>query len=299
MEFFWCIAATVCIGVCFKLFARYGINTFNAIVINYTVCLGMGTLLDPADGVPFSTSVTQAPWFRYDVVLGLIFIIGFNLTALGIRTSGITLTTLVQRMSLILTVSFAVVMFHEHFGWLELIGLLLAISAILTINQKKEQGLPTAKTRFPYILLTILLFSAMVEIMLLYVEKSGVVGTDQMAFTTHGFGSAGILGWVILIAMLILRKTKLTGRDVLAGLILGIPNYFSIYLLLVMLNKGWNGSIMYPLVNVTVLLISTFVAVLFFREKLSRMNWLGIGLAAASILLISYAHNREDWKTIF
>ena len=66
---------------------------------------------------------------------------------------------------------------------------------------------------------------------------------------------------------------------------------FSIFLLLKMLNQGWNGSLMYPMVNVTVLLLSTIVAVIAFHEKLNRINWIGIGLASASILTIAYAHN--------
>ena len=82
----------------------------------------------------------------------------------------------------------------------------------------------------------------------------------------------------------------MTGRDVIAGILLGIPNFFSIFLLLKMLNQGWNGSLMYPLVNVSVLLLSTMVAVIAFREKLNRLNWIGIGLASAAILIIAYAH---------
>lgn len=299
MEFIGCIAATVCIGVCFKLFARYQIHSLHAIVINYTVCLGLGTLMDPEGRLPFSASVVTAPWFWYDVALGMIFFIGFNLTAMGIRTAGITLTTLVQRMSLILTVSFAVLVFHEPFGWLECTGILLAISAILTIQQKVQPENNTGKSRFPFILLIILAFSAMVEIMLYYVEKSGIAGDDQMAFTTHGFGSAGVIGWGVLAFTTLTGRSRLKLRDVVAGVLLGIPNYFSIYLLLVMLSQGWNGSIMYPLVNVSVLVVSTLVAVVFFREKLTRLNALGIVLAIASIILISYAHHRYEWKMVF
>lgn len=299
MEFLWCIVAASCIGVCFKLFVRYGVNTFNAIVINYTVCLLLGSLLDRSGTIPFSGKVVQAPWFWYDVLLGLIFITGFNLTALGIRTAGITLTTLVQRMSLILTVTITVIVFHEPFGLLEFAGIALAVMAILTINPAGKERNTNGLNRFPLVLLLVLAFSALVEILLFYVEKSGKVGLDQMAFTTHGFGSAGIFGWLILLGLIWKGKTKLTRRDVLGGVILGIPNYFSIYLLLVMLNQGWKGSIMYPLVNVSVLMVSTFLGVMFFREKLTRMHWIGIGLATVSILLISYAHNQDDWKILF
>lgn len=290
MEFLWCITVTTCIGIGFKLFSRFNINTFNAIVINYTVCLILGTLIDTESGWPFSRSVIHAPWFFFDLILGLMFIVGFNLTAHSIQQAGITLTTLIQRMSLILTVSFTVILFKEHFGWLEFGGLIMALMAILAINQKTSSFSLHRSGPFPFILMAVLVLSAAIEILLYYVEKTGLVGNDQMAFTTHGFGCAAIFGWVSLVWLRFKKKLKLTGRDLIAGILLGIPNFFSIFLILKMLNKGWNGSLMYPLINVSVLLLSTLVAVIAFREKLNRLNWIGIGLASAAILVIAFAH---------
>ena len=67
MEFLWCITVTTCIGIGFKLFGRFNINTFNAIVINYTVCLILGTLIGKESGWPFSGAILQAKWFSFDV----------------------------------------------------------------------------------------------------------------------------------------------------------------------------------------------------------------------------------------
>ncbi len=299
MLFFWCILVTTCIGVCFKLFSRFGINTFNAIVINYTVCLIMGSVLNPTPIWPFSISILQSPWFLYDILLGVLFITGFNLTAYAIQKEGITLTTLMQRMSIIITVSFTVILFHERFGWLEGLGLILAILAIVAINQKGTTISFRKTGGFPVILFVVLAFSATIEILLFYVEKTGIVGKDQIAFTTHGFGISAIIGWLIISWNYIKGKNRISGKDIYAGLILGIPNFFSIYLLLVMLNQGWKGSIMYPLINVSVLLLSTLIAVIGFKEKLNRLNWIGIGFATIAILIIAYAHNFDSWKINF
>lgn len=299
IEFLVCILVTTCIGAGFKLFSRYGIGTFNAIVVNYLICLILGTLIDPKASLPFSLDTLHKPWFKYDVILGVLFIGGFYLTAIAIQKTGITLTTLMQRMSIVLTVSFAVLMFHEHFGWLEASGLVLAILAILAINQKETIGAKRKAGLFPPILLAVLVIAATIEILLLYVEKSGVTGNDQMAFTTHGFGCAAVFGLISLIWTSLRQKHAFPLKDALAGILLGLPNYFSIYLLLSMLNQGWKGSVMYPMVNLSVLLLSTGVAVIAFREKLNRVNWLGIVLASMAILIIAFAHNYPDWKISF
>lgn len=299
MEFLWCIAVTTCIGVSFKLFNRFRVNTFNAIVINYTICLLLGTLINPDHGLPFTVEILSSPWFLFDALLGLLFIIGFNLAALAIQKAGITMTTLIQRMSIIFTVSFTVIFFHEHFGWVEFLGLILALLAIMAISQKTTTFTFRLKGSFPLILFSVLFLSAAIEILLFYVERTGLVGRQQMAFTTHGFGCAAILGWLGLGWLRLRGKLNLSVQDALAGILLGVPNFFSIYLLLKMLNKGWNGSVMYPMVNVSVLLLSTFAGVILFKEKLNRINWVGVVLASGAILIIAYANNAPDWKISF
>jgi len=299
MLFLWCVLAALCIGICFKLFPRWHVNTFNAIVINYTTCLLLGLLLDRNISLSDLVHITHQPWFKFDIILGLLFIIGFNLTAYAIRHFGLTLSVLMQRMSLILTVSFTVIIFKEKFGWVELFGLILALAAILVINKKPAITNSKSSLFQALILFLVLLFSALIEITLYYVEKTKVVGHHQMIFTTLGFGTAAMIGWVIILWSLIRLKSKVAWRDLYAGLLLGLPNYFSVYLILMMLNHGWKGSVMYPMLNVSVLLFSTLVAVFVFKESLNRINQVGIILAIFAILIIAYAQNRTSWEISF
>jgi len=184
-------------------------------------------------------------------------------------------------------------------GWIAISGILLALMAIFAINQTGTSISLQKSGKYTPILLLVLLLSSAIEIILFYVEKSGLVVNEQMAFTTHGFGCAAIVGWLSMGWLWIRKKNKVTIKDVYAGIMLGIPNFFSIYLILVMVNQGWKGSIMYPMLNVSVLLLSTVIAVIVFREKLNRLNWIGIGLATLSILIIAYANNANSWKITF
>lgn len=289
MDFAICVLTNVCIAAIFKLYPRYQVNTFNAIVINYTICLLLGSLLNAAPSLPFNPTVISSPWFIYDVLLGVLFITGFNLTAFVIRNTGITLTTMMQKMSLILTVPVTVIGFSEPFGWLQGAGIALAVLSIVAINQRKGASFMHPGDKASLLLFLVLLFSSAIEVVLFYVERSGVVQDQHFAFTTHGFGCAAVIGWAIVLASKLKGPYPLTRRDVLGGIVLGIPNFFSIYLLLRMLNHGWNGAMMYPLVNVSVLLLSTLLALLAFGEKLQVRNWVGIGLAILAITMIGYA----------
>ena len=83
-------------------------------------------------------------------------------------------------------------------------------------------------------------------------------------------------------------KTKLSRKTLLAGIGLGIPNLFSIYLLVLVLSQGIDGSVVFPINNVGILAGSAILGVILFKEKLGITQLSGLALATASILLIAY-----------
>jgi uncharacterized membrane protein len=94
---------------------------------------------------------------------------------------------------------------------------------------------------------------------------------------------------VILIIQLAVGKQQFSGKAVLAGAAIGIPNYFSIWCLMEVLKKyANNSSAIIPINNMGIVLFSAVMAWLLFKEKLSLINWVGIGLAVGAIALIAY-----------
>ncbi|MFO0485405.1 MAG: EamA/RhaT family transporter, partial [Sphingobacteriia bacterium] len=77
-------------------------------------------------------------------------------------------------------------------------------------------------------------------------------------------------------------------RNVLSGLVLGVPNYFSIIVLLLALRQV-AGTLFFPLNNVGQLLIISLAGIVLFRERYPPLSWLGLGLAMVAILLVSLA----------
>jgi multidrug transporter EmrE-like cation transporter len=69
---------------------------------------------------------------------------------------------------------------------------------------------------------------------------------------------------------------------------LGIPNYFSMYFLLKTLSAFHNTSaVVFPVNNIGILAASSLVSILFFKEKMNKLNWYGLLLSVVSIILIS------------
>ena len=83
------VACSVLLGFIFKLFARYQVDGFQAIVFNYITCFTCGWL--HLGSFPVKAENFGSAWMPYALVLGLIFISGFNMAALTVRHFGVTI----------------------------------------------------------------------------------------------------------------------------------------------------------------------------------------------------------------
>ncbi len=286
--------------VVFKLFGKYQIESFQAIVANYIVCVITGCLVSQT--FPFEPSVLTQPWFPLIFFLGILFIGGFYIASMTVQHFGVAIASVAQRMSLVISVSFAIIFFGEPYNWIKVFGILLAIFAVVLINipPKKQEKLSSAdqeaildspedNTR-PAILflypLSIFIISGFIEIILQYLNQ--VHKLDPTVQCLILFGAAGSLGIIALVFALLTKRVTFKWKNVLGGIFLGIPNYFSIYFLLLALENGLDGSVAYPISNILIVGSSAVVGYFLFKEQLSKLNIVGVCLAISSIYLIAF-----------
>lgn len=284
------VVCSVLLGFIFKLFGRFGVDGFQAIVFNYITCFCCGWLHlghFPVQSEDFST-----PWMPYALVLGLIFVSGFNMTALTVRHFGVTVGQIMQKMSILMTVPFAVLAYHESAGWVKILGFLFALASIVLVNWPSQQLL-VEKSNTPkhsnllWIPIATWILAGLLEVLLVRVQNEGFADMSDPTFIITIFGTAGVLGLVLAILGWTSGRLQFAWKNVTAGIILGIPNYGSMLFILLALDSGLEGSFVFPVANVSIIVVTTIGAVTLFREKLSRLNWLGIGLAILGIGLIS------------
>ena len=82
----------------------------------------------------------------------------------------------------------------------------------------------------------------------------------------------------------IINNVKIKSKNVLWGIIFGIPNLFSMIFFVNALNE-LNSSIVYPLVSIGIVASSALLGNFIYKEKLNFNNWLGISIATLSIYL--------------
>ena len=275
----------------FKLVERFRINTFQAIVFNYITCVVTGSFVNGA--FPIDTVTIQEPWFKWAMLMGTVFIILFNVIAITAQTMGVAIASVANKLSLVIPFLFSIVLYNEAATGLKIAGVLLALLAVLfTCWPSADHKEPSGKVvKAAYFLLPLFLFigSGLLDTMIKYVETTFVNNNNQNAYLISSFAAAATIGSIRLLIGFAGGSMKFEPKAVLAGIIIGVPNYFSIWCLMHVLKAyAGNSSAIIPINNMGIVLFSTLVAFLFFNEKLSKLNWLGIVLSIAAIALIAY-----------
>jgi drug/metabolite transporter (DMT)-like permease len=284
------ILANVAIFLSFRSFSKFNINTFPAIVINYLVCVITGVLYIGFGHIKATIAIDQN-WFQVAAVLGIVFVSTFYLMAKTTQTRGIAVATVASKMSLAIPVLFSLFIFKIGTSSLDLwnyLGIGIAFIAIYLVSKKQaSESIGKKKITLAYLALPLAVFllGGLIDTTLNYANHNLIEEEVEGIFPIITFGSAFILGLIFIL----IKRVKVRPKDILGGIYLGVPNYFSIYLQLKALSAFENnGAILYPSLNIGIIIVSTIFAILLFKEKLNLLNRIGISLAIAAILLLSH-----------
>ncbi len=282
-----CVLANVGIFICFRQFRTYGLNTFQAIVFNYITCVATG-LVFFGNSSGWSSVSFQEEWVWFAAFLGIIFIVAFNLMAITTQRFSMTVSSIAAKMSLIIPVLVSLFFLQiqsKEYSVLNYFGMATAVPAIVMSSLKKSlQG--TRFLGFGLLLpLSVFLLGGFIDASINYANFQYLNQDTEPLFPILIFSSAALIG----IAVLFIRRQRISLKNIIGGLALGSINYFSMYFLIRGLTSLQNdGALFYPLLNIGIILISALISTIIFREKLNLINRIGLLLAILSIGLISY-----------
>lgn len=280
------ILSSTAIFTVFKLFERYKINTFQAIVVNYFTACICGVL--SYEATLNTTEIINSKWFYGAVFLGFLFIAVFNLMAFTAQRNGLSVASVAGKMSVIIPVIFGIYAYNESLGFQKIFGIILALFGVYLTSIKSKSSLKIGRSLW----LPFLLFigSGVIDTSIKYIETTHVPKNGIPIFSASIFGIAALIGSVILAYKVITKTFQFNIKNVFGGAILGVINYYSIFFLLKALQfEGLESSTVFTVNNVAIVMASTLVGLFLFKEKISKKNWFGILLAIISILLVTLA----------
>lgn len=289
-----CVIFSASLIVLFKIAGQRQVRAFPMIVVNYWVAALCGLLLCPK--LPGVDYVVAAPWLPLALLLGVMFITVFNLIGLSTVRSGIAVTAIAQKMSLVIPIVAAILFFGETLLWVKVLGIVMALASILMTTYKPKKliaqdditpGKPSLKLAF---MLPLIVFfgSGLCDTVVNIINKKHLQAHDTDLLNTILFTTAAIGGSLVLLVQLARRKEQIALRDAVFGVVMGVPNYFSLYFLLKALQQpNMESSTVFPIVNIGVVTTAAIVAYFGFKEHLTPLNIAGIALAVAAILVLT------------
>ena len=286
------ILATTWIFILFKLFPKYGVNTFQAIVVNYLTACVCGILL-------YGNTLTNAAfehtsWIPFVFLCGILFISLFYLMGISSQRNGVSITSVAVKMSMAISMGLMIVLYHESITSLKIGGIIFAILGVIIMSYERKQLRPESfrekkvtsrklsgrnSSLFSrnLILFAIFLGCGLLDVVLNYVQSFHLEHLSTSLFSAFGLGMAGVFGGIVLLVNILRKKEKFEKKSILAGILLGIPNYFSIYYLIKSYSSTpWSDSTVIAVLNVTTVITSTLAGLVLFKEKLNLQKSIGL-----------------------
>lgn len=273
------ISCSVTVAVLLKLAKRYKIDVLQAVMWNYLAAV----ILSYFFFKPAFNDLLIVP-SQLNMTLGVLLPLLFLVLAASVRNIGIVKTDIAQRLSLFIPILASVYLFAEHFSNLKIAGLLVGFTAIIfTLFRKSALG--SQKYAFIYPVLVFIGFGLVDVLFKQLAQDKSVPYTTALLMI---FCISFVVAMLVLLYMVLLKKQKVELINLICGLILGAFNFGNIlFYMKAHRAMAENPSTVFAAMNMGVILLGSLVGIILFKEKVSKLNYLGIALALVAIVLIT------------
>lgn len=215
-------------------------------------------------------------------VSGLLYLASLALYQININKNGTVLAAVFSKLGVIIPTAMGFIFFSEEPSLVQILGIVVAIAAIIVINYQKGGTKGNSAGKFQAAgLLLLLLVGGLCDSTSKVFEFVGDRKDDDR-FMFFVFLFAGIFTLVPLIK----SKKKLDLTTALCGIIIGVPNYFVTRFLLKALTE-MPSFIVYPTYSVGTVIFISLMSRVFFKEKLSKQQLLGVGLILVALVMLN------------
>jgi len=277
------ILSSTLIFLTFKITDRFKTDLVKLITVNYLVAALLGFSFNHYPDSP--EKILFSPWIPYAILIGILFICAFFLIGYSTRHSGIAVTTIAGKMSVVIPILFSIFFFSEKASFLKTIGLVLAIAAVfLSCYRPLNKIANIWLTALP---IAIFIGTGIADSTVKYAQTRFVSNDMSLLFSAFVFLIALICG---ILYMLLSKKSSsklISIAELTGGSILGIVNFGSLYFFIRALNSSWlESSVIFGLNSLFIVLLSVLIGAGLFHEKLSKVNFAGIIMAVLAILIL-------------
>ena len=272
--------------VAMRLFERFGLDNHQALMWNYVFASATGFIVcDKFDTLP---ELVAEPWFGLSILTGFWFIFTYLLMTASTQRSGVTVTSLSSKLSVVLPTLAGVVLFSETLNFVATMGIVLALVALVLVVGGKKNNVKTKGNGWIVTLLPVFIFfgTGTGDILMKVTEQQNTVGNLGFMIAFIYF-VALIFGIIIVVWDIARGKSRWQWKSAAGGIMLGVINYFSTFCVYNSM-RCFDNVVLFPIYNIGVVSLTAIVGWLLFKEKLTWKNYLGLGIAIIAVILITF-----------
>ena len=273
------ICCSVLVSVLLKLARRHEIDVGQAVAWNYVATSALTAWVFH----PSLDALTRpgAPWQGF-IGLGVLLPLIFLALGASVRHAGIVRSDAAQRLSLVVSLAAAFLLFGESVNAVKLTGVALGLVALACMVWRRHADRDEGRAGWLWPLTVFAGFAA-IDILFKHVAQAG---TPFAASLQAMFALALVVAFAVQWVRRLAGRTRFTMRNAVAGLLLGLVNFGNI-VFYVRAHQALadRPSLVFAAMNLGVVALGAVVGTLVFREKLSRLNLAGVALAVVAIAL--------------
>lgn len=276
------IFCSVTVGVLLKLAKRYQINIPQVVTWNYLFAIGLSAFFFR----PAVEHLNLSSLRTIHVLLGVLLPTIFIFLALSVQKTGLARTDIAQRLSLFISLTAAYFIFRENYSALKYVGIAVGFLAIIfTLYRPSNVSLNYGNWLYP---LLVFIGFGVIDVSFKLISQYTILPYTTSLFLI--FCIAFILSLFYITYLSLVKKIKLQLINFLCGCILGLFNFGNILFYMKAHRAMANDpSTVFAAMNIGVIIFGSLIGILVFKEKLSKLNYLGLVLALLAIILITIA----------
>ncbi|MHC5201572.1 EamA/RhaT family transporter [Myroides sp. LJL119] len=288
---FLSILGSVLVGVLFKYSKGLSTNIFLMVLLNYIITTSLSYFI-------FHVDLTAIPGDLPVITIGLLALLMpslFLAQYYSVLYAGIIRTDIAQRMSLFIPIVAAVFLFKEQISPIRYLALgigLISVYLILNRSYLPKSQNTTLNNNSIYFPVIVFIGFGLIDILFKQLALYSTIPYTSSLF--YVFASAFILGLLYFVILLIFGKKQIlqiNKQTILFGIALGVLNFINIVFYMKAHQVfSSNPTTVFAGMNFGVIILGTLIGYFLFKEKLSKINLIGVLfsiLAIAILLLLS------------
>ena len=219
----------------------------------------------------------------FGILLALLFVASFFAFAKAVSAAGTALATVSSRLSVIVPLLLSIIIYGEEPILYQFIGIFIALITIaLFYFSLKTDG--SQKLHFiDYFYLLAVLIGIGLNDFAMKVFNQWRPLADKSYFIMIIFSAATVYTFIVIM----IKKIPLNKTVLIRGGILGIPNMFSTFFILLALAQ-LPAIVVYPVTNIGIILLTTLGAALIWKEKLNTYGKFALISGIIAIIFLGF-----------